>query len=313
MEKNIFVKPNSARIISRLEAPQGKKRVIIDSDAYNEIDDQFAIIYAMLSLDEDELISIYAAPFFNEKSNGAEDGMEKSYDEILRIMKLFGSNMPVYKGSKNFMTQKEAAVPSAAAEHLIKTARQMPADEPLYVVAIGAITNIASALLQAPDIADKLVVLWLGSNALHLNDQNEFNLRQDTLAAQVVFDSGVPLVIAPCLGVSSHLVTTLPEVTEYLSDSGALGAYLCETYRGAYKDHFGRSRVIWDIAPLAYLLHPEATTSTLAASPIVCGQTLGILPSRHLVRYLTFIDRDIIFKDFFEKVRGAKPLRGEGL
>lgn len=74
------------------------------------------------------------------------------------------------------------------------------AEKPLYVAAIGAITNVASALLLNPEIADRIVIVWLGGHALHWYDNAEFNIRQDVAAARVVFSSGAPLVIMPCMG-----------------------------------------------------------------------------------------------------------------
>ena len=54
------------------------KQLVIDSDAFNEIDDQFAIAYALNSPQFFEVKALLAAPFFNEKSASPGDGMEKS-------------------------------------------------------------------------------------------------------------------------------------------------------------------------------------------------------------------------------------------
>ena len=66
--------------IKLLGAPQGKIDVVLDTDAYNEIDDQFAIAYLLKYTERADTKAIYAAPFHNAKSSGAEDGMIKSYD-----------------------------------------------------------------------------------------------------------------------------------------------------------------------------------------------------------------------------------------
>ena len=84
------------------------KKVVLDTDTYNEIDDQFALAYAMLSSDKVELLSVNAAPFYNSRSSSAADGMEKSYAEIHRIMKMtdpaIAQKIPVYRGSDRFMS-----------------------------------------------------------------------------------------------------------------------------------------------------------------------------------------------------------------
>ena len=53
-----------------------KKNVILDTDAYNEVDDQFCVAYLMKRPEAINLLSINAAPFFNENSTGPADGME---------------------------------------------------------------------------------------------------------------------------------------------------------------------------------------------------------------------------------------------
>ena len=69
---------SEAQRLLSLECPKGKIDLVIDSDTYNEIDDQFAIAYAVHAPEKIRLQAIYAAPFFNERSNGPADGMEKS-------------------------------------------------------------------------------------------------------------------------------------------------------------------------------------------------------------------------------------------
>ncbi|MCL1796700.1 MAG: nucleoside hydrolase, partial [Clostridia bacterium] len=72
--------------IRRLDPPLEKIDMVLDTDAYNEVDDQFALAYALLSPEKLNVKAIYAAPFSNDRSTGPEDGMEKSYDEIVRLL-----------------------------------------------------------------------------------------------------------------------------------------------------------------------------------------------------------------------------------
>ena len=153
--------------VTRLEPPTGKVHMVLDTDTFNEIDDQFALTYALLSPERIELEAIYAAPFHNERSSGPADGMQKSYEEILRVLDRLGHKQKnfVFRGSRAWLSDQPEPVSSPAVEDLIARARK-ERTEPLYVVAIGAITNIATALMLAPDIADHIVVVWLGGNAL---------------------------------------------------------------------------------------------------------------------------------------------------
>ena len=77
-----------ASLLRRLERPSGPVDVVLDTDTFNEVDDQFALSYLVKMADRLRLQAIYAAPFFNEKSTGPEDGMEKSYREILTLLGL---------------------------------------------------------------------------------------------------------------------------------------------------------------------------------------------------------------------------------
>ena len=81
----------------------------------------------------------------------------------------------------------------------------MSSEETLYVAAIGAPTNIASALLMEPELVKKIVVIWLGGQPLYFPHGIEFNLMQDIEASRVLFNSGVPLVLIPCMNVASLL------------------------------------------------------------------------------------------------------------
>ena len=103
------------RIAEYLQQPNGPCNVVIDTDTYNEIDDQFAIAHAMLT-DEMNIEAMYAAPFHNTARNTKDyaDGMEQSYDEIFRILDKMPVSFdgPVLKGSRERMTDTEKPVDS---------------------------------------------------------------------------------------------------------------------------------------------------------------------------------------------------------
>ena len=292
--------------LSRLQPPTGKARMVLDTDTYNEIDDQFALTYALLSPEKLAVEAIYAAPFHNSRSDSPGDGMEKSYEEILRLLDFLGRSADgfVYRGSTAYLGSERQPQDNAAVRDLINKALASPDDDPLYVVAIGAITNVASALLLAPEIINNIVVVWLGGHHLNWPHTREFNLVQDVPAAQVVLDSGVPFVIVPCMGVTSHLLTTLPELRATIGGTNAVGDYLCQIFKEYRPDSFGASSVIWDISTIAWLLNDEWVPTDLAHSPLLTDQvTWSVDMSRHLVRVANFVSRDPIFRDMFGKIR----------
>lgn len=301
----VYPKLSEEKRIQRMKPPIRKVNMVLDTDTFNEIDDQFAIVYALLSKDKMDLQAIYAAPFYNELSTGPKDGMEKSYEEIQRILERMNEPTEgfVFKGSTTYLPSATEAVDSDAARDLVKRAMASSDGEPLYVVAIGAITNVASAILLEPRIIEKIVVVWLGGHELNWRDTKEFNLVQDVAAARVIFDSGVPVMLIPCQGVASHLITTLPEIDYYVRGKGEIGDFLAERYEGCSKDHYGYSRVIWDISTIAYLVNPHFVPMDIVHSPVLTDQvTWSRNTSRHFISCATFVNRDAIFGDFFRKL-----------
>ncbi|HHX65151.1 MAG TPA: nucleoside hydrolase [Chloroflexi bacterium] len=291
--------------VALLEPPRGPVSMVLDTDTYNEIDDQFALVYSLLSPNL-TLEAVYAAPFFNSRSTGPADGMEKSYEEIIRILELMGHPTEGFAlcGSDRYLPSRDEPVPSPAVDDLIARARARR-NGPLYVLAIGAITNVASALLTAPDIIDRIVVVWLGGHPTYWPTAREFNLQQDVPAAQVVFDSGVPLVHVPCKNVAEHLRTTLPEMEAYVKGAGPIGDYLYGIFHDYHDDHYAWSKVIWDISTVAYLNDPDRVPTRLVPSPILRDDVTWAPedPTRHVVRMATDVNRDAVFGDLFRKLQ----------
>lgn len=284
------------------------KKIILDTDVYNEIDDLYALAYAMLSPEKVELLAVTAAPFFNSRSTSPADGMEQSYNEAFRVRGLVDANskLPIYRGSTSFMTSAKKPVESEAADAIIRLVRE--SDETVYIVAIGAITNVASALLKAPDIAEKAVLVWLGGHALHWKDNKEFNLYQDVPSAQVVFDSKIPLVQIPCNGVCSFFHTTIPELAYYLEGKNPLCDYLMDETR-KYNKHNTPcwSKVIWDVTAVAVLVRPDTLDMVEIPRPIVTDNANYATDwARPHYLYVRHIKRDKLYADLFEKLVGAK-------
>ncbi|NJS35984.1 MAG: hypothetical protein HC765_05315 [Brachymonas sp.] len=308
----------------RLVLPKGKINIVIDTDAANEIDDQFALAWALRRQDRLKIHGIYATPFsFAHRRalyphaapdappfNSPEIGMLRSFDEILKVQKLLGiqQTIPTFKGSPSYLRSLQEPIQSDATDHLIATALAMPPDAPLYVVAIGCATNVASALLLAPEIASKIVVVWTSafpSHAPHVNQS--FNLEQDVFASQWLYDSGVPMVYLPGYHVGAQLRLSLAEVERYVLPYGAMGAYLHTLFTSnplwavtggpAAASH---SWVIWDLINFAWLLNPDWVSTHLVNTPILDNNLLWQpRDDAHPMREAYAIQRDAIFNDLF--------------
>ena len=300
-----FPRLDEAFRLHQLAAPAGLVPMVLDTDTYNEVDDQFAVAYALLSPERLRVEALYAAPFHNPRSAGPEDGMEKSYEEILRILQRIGHSPEnfVFKGSRSYLTGPEEPVVSEAAEDLVERALA-PRSGPLYVLAIGAITNVASAILLQPEIIKHIVVVWLGGQPHTWPTAREFNLQQDVPATRVILDSGVPFVHIPCKNVAEHLTTTKAELEAHIHGHSALADYLYETLCGYHQDHFAWAKVIWDISTVAWLLNSDWVPTVLTHTPILTDQvTWSQDRSRHMMREATHCNRNAIFGDLFRRLR----------
>ena len=323
-----FPRHDDAWYRARLAPPQGRPRVVIDTDPANEIDDQFALAWALLSGAQLDVAAVYAAPFSFAHRRATHpdapddappfcppgEGMRRSFDEIHTVFGKLGLPAAgrVFRGSAGYLASANTPQPSDAAQHLIATARAQPRGEPLYVVALGCVTNVASALLLAPDIVERIVVVWTSgypSHAPHVNDS--FNLEQDLPASQLLLDSGVPHVYLPGFHVGAQLRLSLAEMERHVRGHGAMGDYLHHlfthnplwTILGRRPGTGPHSWVIWDLVNIAWLLDSDWLPSELVRTPrLGLDRRWRSDPTRHLMREAYAVQRDAVFNDLFAKL-----------
>ncbi|MBS1370310.1 MAG: nucleoside hydrolase [Lentisphaeria bacterium] len=288
--------------------------VILDTDTYNEIDDQFALVYALLTPERVNLRGVTAAPFLNSRSASPADGMEKSYREIVRIIGLMGfaGRVPAYRGAVSFLPDRRTPVRSEAADFIIAEAeRARGRGEKLFVVAIGAITNVASALLTAPEIAADLVVVWLGGHDYSQAVNHEFNLYEDVPAAQAVIDSEASYVRIPCNHVASALTNSVGELGRELADCGGPGRYLCTIFKEYVEEHKSVNKVIWDISAVSYLTSPQSTEwEVVPREKLGDDCSWGVSGDGRKMLIARKIDREALFRDIYTRLRAHVKASG---
>ena len=158
------------------------KKVILDTDMANQVDDQFALTYLLNSLDVIELEAITIAPF--SKLNTIEEGTELSYEITLKILELMNKSKyqnKVFKGATNYIDNNYKT--NMAVEKIIDICLK---NKETTIIAIGAITNVALAIALEPKIVDKLNVVWLGGNEITFNDNSGTNFK-DIRAVKMIF------------------------------------------------------------------------------------------------------------------------------
>ncbi len=294
---------------------QGKLPIIIDSDTFNEIDDQYAITWAMLNEQRLDLKALHAAPFYNAMFDNnhfrvetAAKGMELSFDEMHRLMgRMPNINPPaIYRGSTRFLWEDESkSEASDAALNLIELAHK--SETTLQVLSIGAPTNIANALLIDPSIIKKIHIIWLGGHAFNWIHTEEFNLMQDMYSSRVLLNCGAALTLIPCMGVANTLATSVPELQSIFGAKNSLADFFAQEADKCPWVTFGHRKVIWDIATVGYVLNSNWYRCQYQASPILNDNlTWSFDNRRHMIRVIEYIERDALFVDLFTKILNYK-------
>ncbi|MEP1124640.1 MAG: nucleoside hydrolase [Ilumatobacter sp.] len=328
--------------------PTGRLRVVIDTDAANEIDDQFAIAWALLAPDLLEVVGIHAAPFCHghyfrrlteaARSRGGERtpmedlaslftaeqhrdmiernppamGEQRSRHEIHRVLAAMDLDdpPPVVAGSGRFMESPDDLVESDAAHRLVELAADASPIDPLYVVVIGAPTNVAASLLVDPTIAERIVVIFVAgypSGTPHVDES--FNLVQDRHATNVVLAHATHLLYQPGYQVAEVLGYSLADSERWLRGHGRLGDFLHELYVANPIDRNvarpGRAWVMWDILPVAWLLDPAwSPTFETPRAQITPHHTWEAAPGTMTEAYRA--RRNDIFGDFVTRLHAAE-------
>lgn len=348
---------------SRLARPGPDARVIIDTDTANEIDDQYALAWALLSPERLNLEGVTAEPFsFRHHRPGliksteilrrggaqtdeekefiggfdgwaqrlldagrrAEDvnfvtpteGVELSYLEILTIFDKCGiaSDGMVYRGAPEYLSDYDSPIESDSTRFIIEQARKRD-EGPVYILAMGALTNVASALLLAPDIIDNIVLVWTASFPSYAPFCNapSLNLVQDKLASRLIFECGVPHVYLPGYHVGAQLKISWPEMQQFVKPAGAIGDYLWHLYTNnplhemfAISNPETKTWVIWDIINVAWLFDPAYVSVHTVASPHLNKDLYWERDSnRHLMSEAFDVNRDLIFEDLYRTLERA--------
>lgn len=276
-----------------------KINVILDTDTYNECDDQFALAYMLKSQDVFNVEAITVAPYTNKHCSIIE-GREKSYNEILKICKWlnFETYNKVFKGAKDYI-KNGYNEDNDAVDKIIKIALK---NDKTYIMAIGAITNVALAIKKEPKIIDKIEVVWLGGHSL-LQDNNQETNFKDRDAVRIVFDSKVKLTVIPVLNVASNLMTSIYELNYHLKDKSELCNYLLDRFYNDGYHGIQERRVIWDIAAVAYLINKGWYTSNDISCPnIKDDKSYELTTNRHKITMVNYINVNKVYNDLFKKL-----------
>ena len=279
-----------------------KINVILDTDTYNECDDQFALSYLIKSQDKFNIEAITVAPYsHNTRNVSVPEGQELSYKEILKICKWldFDTSNKVFKGSMDYI-RNGYNENNDAVNKIIEIALK---NDKTYILGIGAITNIALAIKKEPKIIDKIEVIWLGGNEVGYKDNLEYNFRQDVEAVKIVLESQVKLTILPCKDIVSNLRIDINTLKESLGNKSELCNYLIDRFYDDGYHGIQESRVIWDISVIAYMINKNwFETKEINCPNIKEDTSYEIIENNHNITIVNYLNADKIYKDLFIKL-----------
>ncbi len=241
---------------------QDKISVILDADTGNEVDDPYALVRALIEPGW-EVLALNATHW--QTSHWAEpQSMENSHRINQVLLGHMGLNVKTNRGGIARMYDwGDQAQHSAAAYEIINQAKQMEADEKLTVIALGALTNVASAVYIDPSIEEKIVLYWLGTNYDFENgvmSTTDFNSIMDTQALHFLLKSSVEMHIMPH-SLAIGMDFTYQEIEDQFRGKHPLGDFLVDRWYD-HQDGLRKMRWLWDLALIEAMVNPQWASET---------------------------------------------------
>ena len=199
-----------------------RARVMIVNDLCGDLDGLFATVHALLSPSTQVCGIIGTSPGVG-RGNGKDSAVVA--DEILKVMGLT-SSIKVYEGAATRLTAVTAPDRSPGVQAIIDEAMRTDTKLPLYITVGGGLTEVASALLIEPRIADKFTLVWIGGGPYPAGGKSEYNFNIDRIAAQYVFnDTSVALWQIPSSAYAQCQVSDT-ELQAFVAPYGTIGQWL---------------------------------------------------------------------------------------
>ena len=267
------------------------RKIIIDTDP--GIDDAMAIFYALASPELD--VVGLATVFGNAETSVCTDN-------ALKLLEIAGrTDIPVargvdeplvmpYRGPVAFVHgsdgQGEVFLPPPttsalqidAAQFMVQTVHESPGE--ITLVAVGPLTNIATAMQLDPEFSSQLAgIVLMGGNAFvggNASPAAEANVLNDPEAADIVFGADCQIVMAG-LDVTEQTVMTSSDVAQFASFTNARAQHLAAIvpfYENFYRKRLGLDGIhVHDSSTISYLLAPELFTWVEFPIRVDCGNS----------------------------------------
>ncbi len=275
-----------------------KRKVIIDADTGNEIDDLYAIARA-LKTPEFDILGLCAA-HYRAHDEAPADSAGVSLDLNLELLeKAERNDIPAFKGSNLWMGKAwggQEPADSPAAQFIIKSAQETCAHgEKLHIIVQGAMTNVASAIALEPSIAKKIEIYLMGFKYdldAKIWNKNDFNVRNDLNAADFLLNNTDVNLHIMTSTTSVHYMYPRTETFSKLEGAGPLQDMLVNRWKAfcPASTHW----IMWDLALVQAMINPSLATTRMVITP----------PENEPreVEIYDSIDIEGMIKDFFDVV-----------
>lgn len=303
-------------VVTAQSVPNQPIPVILSTDIGNEIDDQWTVVYLLINPDFKVLGVISAhAPVIPPPAG--RTGLGILLDVVENRMGM-SQHPPLLEGASEPLIDLKTPRPSPGVDFIIESSKGFSPNNRLAVLAVGAVTDVASAILKDPTIVERIQVVDMGLRAWPAGG-DDFNVLNDVKAMQVIMDSDVPVTIGSAPVCAESLGLTLDQARHMLGDRGPIGKWLLEEFEAWYfrfvkpmrKDDFSRAKVIWDNVVLAYVL--GMTTHKSYPRPRLSETaTFEHAPTAKTITWITDIDEKRMWADFLSKLDAYQRTRAIG-
>jgi purine nucleosidase len=276
-------------------ATEPRVRVLIDADTANEVDDLYAIARGLIEPSW-EVVGLNATQWQSSQW-ATPQTMEDSQrlNEMLLAHLNLWEQVPAHRGAEGRLYDwGNQARTSAASNAIIREAHRSTPGK-LHVVALGALTNVATALLDDPSIISRIAIYWLGSSydfTRGTMTTTDFNAVMDVQATDIVLRSGVELHIMP-MDVAVAMKMDWADTAPRFRGRHVFLDFLLDRW-WLHHDGSRARRTIWDLALIQAMLHPDMTESVTVRTSTERGE--------REVRLYRRIDADRMREEFFTSV-----------
>ncbi|WP_245802853.1 nucleoside hydrolase [Cyclobacterium lianum] len=294
---------------------------MFDTDANNELDDQHAMAYLFFNGDIFDIVGVTV----NATRSGGD--INEQYLEARRVMKLCNvyGKIPLLKGANAAFAEirphlDDSAFDGAAAVNFIISEAQKMDNERLVLLPVGKLTNIALALNKDPDIAEKVRIVWLGSN---YPEPGEYNQDNDVAALNYLLNMEVPFemvtvrygkpsgtaaVTANRAEIRSNMPGKGPRSTEPVEGRHGgtfnnFGDYSVNLYEHIHTSDQAGTRALFDMAAVAIVKNPDWAQNKLVPAPVLeDGKWKERTGNHRKMVVWEHFDKEAIMKDFYHRM-----------